>query len=171
MTTGVAKEYIATHDGKVWPAAATFVRDLMRGNPEKFHLGYSIGNALIAAADQFDLDTNGVAIVAEKVVESTTEHHSATSTPLVVAFVDGGLVQHEIVFPGLGTPQFDVLDFDREGATDEDVEMFVENADKVFTEIRARGGEIPDYPWMERLDSIRRSLHPDWPVDHADGKE
>lgn len=35
--------------------------------------------------------------------------------PLVVAVLDGGLIQDDYIFPGVGEPDFEFIDYDREG--------------------------------------------------------
>jgi hypothetical protein len=118
--------------------AAELVRGVMRGDPATFKLGYSIGNALIVAAERFKLDTTDLAIVAEAVVDTTTEHSSPTRRPLVIVGVGGGLVQWTIEKHGLGTPRVHVLDHDREDASPQELEEFIE-------EIKAARGDLEEY--------------------------
>jgi hypothetical protein len=143
-------------------------RGLMRGNPATFHLGYSIGNALIAVAEMHALDATEVAVLAEKVVDTTTEHSSPTKRPLVVAVCEGGVVHEEILLPGLGTPEFTVLDFDTEGMDDEELTGFIELVESTVKQLTARGGSLPSSYWLDKIDGLKAQAN--WPVDHAEGE-
>ena len=159
--------------GKTDPigAAVEMTLGLMRGDKESLKLGYSLGSALISAAEQFLLTADSVAVVAEKVVDQTEEHYSATRRPLVVAIMDGGLIQSDITAPGLGTPELVTLDYDREDDTPEGITEFLDYVEEVRAMLKDRGIDLADhdYGFTER-DRGWIEPNPDWPVDHAEGE-
>lgn len=107
-------------------AGRQLVIGLMRGDPETFHLGYSIGNALMSAASLLSLTEKEQAVVAEQVVDTIEEHHSATRRPLVIVGMEGGIAQWDVTKHGLGTPRLFVLDYDRDESDDEDLRDFID---------------------------------------------
>lgn len=137
---------------------------LMRGDERSFHLGYSIGNALIAVAEKYEASPKMVAILAEAVVDETGRHYSSTRRPLVIVEVDGGVVQNTLALPGLGTPLIHVLDYDREGQTAEELDDFVADLRAALRDLRAHGSANPDAVddlaeavrrWADRADEVR----------------
>src|SRR6185503_10317968 len=159
--------------GKTDPigAAAEMTKGLMRGDPTTMKLGYSIGNALISAVEQFKIEgVPGMAMVVERVVDETTEHYSATNRPLVVNVVKGGVVHETYALPGLGKPEAITLDFDIEGLDEEQAEEFLDLVAGTRKQLEARGEDIGDY-WLAIADRLRAEHEKDWPVDHEMGKE
>jgi hypothetical protein len=57
MRSGIAQEYIDKHGDE---AVSKLVHDLMQGDPATFKAGYSRENAIIAAADAFDIPRSKV---------------------------------------------------------------------------------------------------------------
>lgn len=64
------------------------------------------------------------------------------SAPLVVAIVNGGLVQEDYRCAGTGVPEFVVLDFDREGEDEEERRDWCDWADAVALELLARNKDV-----------------------------
>ena len=126
----IAERYLDAANGSKIEAAAQLVMDLMRGDAEDYHLGYSLGNALIAVSRQFDLSIEQTAAVADWVTSAIGVHHSSTRRPLVIVHVGGGLVQWTHEKPGLGTPRVIVLDFDREGQVGDELREFLAEIDE-----------------------------------------
>jgi hypothetical protein len=68
----VIEEYLAEAGGNKVKASVALCRGLMRHDPsDPLRQGYTIGNALIAAIDAYNLTTYEVALVADAIVEGT----------------------------------------------------------------------------------------------------
>lgn len=87
--------------------------------------------------------------------------------PLVVALMDGGLVQGEIVLPGVGIPDFIVLDFDREGDDLDGLQGFLEAITETREKLQARGIDLSD-DWMDEVAKIS-TLAAEFKNDDEDG--
>lgn len=105
------------------------------------------------------------------------ELDAATSRPLVVLCMDGGLIQETLTAPGLGTPEVVELDFDRGDEPREDTVEFLERVAEVEKALRPRGLNLDT--WEDEIAKLREwagerntfDAVKDWPVDHAEGKE
>lgn len=64
--------------------------------------------------------------------------------PMALVHVDGGIAEEWYVVPGTGKPEVHVLDFDREGETDEEQAEFIGIAREVLAKFKARGTDTSD---------------------------
>lgn len=154
-------------------AASVMAIDLMRGDEREMKLGYSIGNALISAAEHCRITTiRNLAVVAERVVYSIGDHHSATPRPLVVNLMEGGIVQDTIADRGLGTPEVITLDFDVEGLDQNEALEFAALVAETEKALKDRGRWIDSYYMniMSRLKTAFDEPFPNWPIDHEEGE-
>lgn len=135
----VRERLLAEAGGNKHKAATLLVIGLMRGDADTFKQGYSFGSALIAAAEQYELDITAVGVVAELVTEQIGPNNSPTRRPLVIVHVGGGMVQWTFEKPGLGIPDVHVLDFDREGQDDEELRGFLDEIDAALEALAAHG--------------------------------
>jgi hypothetical protein len=139
MTT-IVEDYLRKNGGRKVDAAAELAADLMRGDPAEFKLGYSIGNALLAVIEHYNLSPREVALAVEKLVERTAEHSSATRRPLVITGSGGGVEQWAVYKPGLGTPRRFAFDYDEaEDAHPEMLRDMVEQHEEALTALLAYG--------------------------------
>lgn len=73
--------------------------------------------------------------------------------PLVVAFVEGGLVQGSVEFEGVGLPELIVLDFDTTESSDpEECNDFAVKVSETAELMKARG-QLMDPAWIEQADN------------------
>lgn len=143
-------EYLTKAKGNKVEAATKLALDLSRGEKKSFHLGYSIGSSLIAVTEHFNLTVSEVALVAERMVNQTTIHYSPIKRPLVIVGMDGGLIQWEVLKPGLGTPRVHELDFDRDGASAEDLREFIDAIQYARNDLMEYD-DPEDHEWIESL--------------------
>lgn len=123
----VAQELLAEAGGNKTKAATALVLGVMRGDPDTFKLGYSIGNALLTAVAHYNLTAREVCLVVEEVSNDLRVHHSSSRRPLVIVNVGGGLVQGTVKRQGIGTPRVYVLDYDKEGCTPDELAEFIDD--------------------------------------------
>jgi hypothetical protein len=67
--------------------------------------------------------------------------------PLVIVGVGGGLVQWDVCKPGVGLPRLHVLDYDREGADEDEIKGLIE-------EITAAQDDLAEYHDAEDLRTL-----------------
>lgn len=135
------ERYLSEAGGNKTLAAANLAMGLMRGDPTQFLQGYSLGSALMAVIAHYNLTGREVALVADRIAGEITTHHSATRRPLVIVAVGGGLIQWTVSKCGLGTPRLYELDFDREGAEDDELTNLAEQIEEASKALASYGDD------------------------------
>lgn len=133
----ITERLLTQAGGNKSKAGAELTKGLMRGDPDTFKQGYSLASALMATIEQYNLSPREVALVAEHVVDTTTEQNSPTRQPLVIVHVGGGMVQWTHEKQGLGTPRVMILDFDKEGAEEAELRTFLGEIDEALEALGA----------------------------------
>ena len=81
-------------------------------------------------------------------VEAAFRHGQETASPdgppLALVHVDGGIAEEWYTVEGTGKPQVHILDFDREGETDEEQATFIAIARDALALFKARGVDTSD---------------------------
>jgi len=149
----ITEEILARNGGNKINASIELTIGLMRGDPATFKQGYSIGSALLACIDAYNLTKREIPLIVEGLPTRLKEHSSPTLRPLVIVHVGGGMVQWTHEKQGIGTPRVIVLDFDKEGADPDELREFV-------AEIERAGEALAEYgkPEDERDQDVRYTL-------------
>ena len=97
--------------------AAALATGLMAYDPsDPLRQGYSIGNALIAVAERFDLDAAGVAVVADMLVKPLVECADKVSSEFTAESEDGSTVDwydNEDLYPTIADLRAELVWFGR----------------------------------------------------------